>query len=172
MGFLTSYGLSSTVLTQHRPRSPRASRFLTSHHLPQRNSSPSHPPSTPRSLTIQLNPLLLLQLLFGNSGGGFLHTTKRTTFQLYLVHSMRLLWSLAAVAVTASAVAAFAPCQNQGAVVARASSALHQVVAAADVKAKNEATLEMLKAKDAGSHAISKDVSLVASFHLKLVHIT
>ncbi len=87
---------------------------------------------------------------------------------------MRLLWSLAAVAVTASAVAAFAPCQNQnqGAVVARASSALHQVVAAADVKAKNEATLEMLKAKDAGSHAISKDVSLVASFHVKLVHIT
>jgi hypothetical protein len=73
---------------------------------------------------------------------------------------MRLLWSIAAVAVTASSIAAFAPVQNKAPVVARASSALHQVVASADVKAKNEATLEKLKAKDAGSHAVSKDVSL------------
>lgn len=65
------------------------------------------------------------------------------------------------VAVTATSIAAFAPVQNQGPVVARASSALRQVVASADVKAKNEAALDKLKAKDAGSHAISKDVSLV-----------
>lgn len=77
---------------------------------------------------------------------------------------MRLSWSLAAVAVTASSIAAFAPGQNQASVVARASSALHQVVASADVKAKNEATLEKLKAKDAGAHAITKDVSFVGSF--------
>ena len=77
---------------------------------------------------------------------------------------MRLSWSLAAVAVSASSIAAFAPGQNRAPVVARASSALQQVVASADVKAKNEATLEKLKAKDAGSHAITKDVSFVGCF--------
>ncbi len=74
---------------------------------------------------------------------------------------MRLSWSLAAVAFTASSIAAFAPVQNR-VVVARAGSALHQVVASADVKAKHEAALEKLKIKDAGSNAISKDVSLLA----------
>jgi len=67
---------------------------------------------------------------------------------------MRLSWSLAAIAVTVSSVSAFAPVQNQ-AVVTR--TALNQAVASADVKAKQEATLEQMKAKDAGASAISKD---------------
>ncbi|KAL7528253.1 hypothetical protein ACHAXR_004819 [Thalassiosira sp. AJA248-18] len=70
---------------------------------------------------------------------------------------MRLLWSLsAAVAITATSVAAFAPVQNNG-VVARCGSALNQAVASADVKAKQDAAAEKLKAKDAGSSAISGD---------------
>ena len=72
---------------------------------------------------------------------------------------MRLSWSLAAIAVTVSSVSAFAPVQNQ-AVVTR--TALNQAVASADVKAKQEATLEQMKAKDAGASAISKDVSVDA----------
>jgi RluA family pseudouridine synthase len=68
---------------------------------------------------------------------------------------MRLLWSLSALAVTASTVSAFAPVQNQ-AVVARSCSALN-AVATADVKAKQDATLEKLKAKDAAAAAISGD---------------
>jgi RluA family pseudouridine synthase len=66
---------------------------------------------------------------------------------------MRLSWSLAAIAVTATSVAAFAPVQNS---VVRC-AALNQAVATADVKAKQDASLEKLKAKDAGSSAISGD---------------
>jgi len=69
---------------------------------------------------------------------------------------MRLLWSLSAIAVTASSVAAFAPVAQTSAI-ARGSSALNQAVAAADVKAKQDAALEKLRAKDASSSAISKD---------------
>lgn len=68
---------------------------------------------------------------------------------------MRLLWSLSALAVTVSSVAAFAPVQNQ-AVVTRASS-LNQAVASADVKAKQDASLEKMKSNDAAASAISKD---------------
>ena len=70
---------------------------------------------------------------------------------------MRLSWSLSALALTASTVSAFAPVQNQ-AVVARSCSALN-AVATADVKAKQDATMEKMKAKDATSAAISADVS-------------
>jgi len=66
---------------------------------------------------------------------------------------MRLLWSLSAIAITASSVSAFAPVQNCAGI-ARA-TALNQAVATADVKAKQDATLEKLKAKDAGASAIS-----------------
>lgn len=71
---------------------------------------------------------------------------------------MRLLWSLSAIAITASSVSAFAPVQNCAGI-ARA-TALNQAVATADVKAKQDATLEKLKAKDAGASAISAAVSL------------
>ena len=70
---------------------------------------------------------------------------------------MRLSWSLSALALTASTVSAFAPVQNQ-AVVARSCSALN-AVATADVKAKQDATMEKMKAKDSTSAAISADVS-------------
>lgn len=70
---------------------------------------------------------------------------------------MRLSWSLSVLALTASSVAAFAPVVHNKAVVARASSVLSMAAAAADVKAKQDATLEKLKAKDAGATAISKD---------------
>lgn len=66
---------------------------------------------------------------------------------------MRLFWSFAAVATAASSASAFAPVQNFG--VARCDMALNQAVAAAEVKAKQDATLEKMKAKDAGSSAIS-----------------
>jgi len=68
---------------------------------------------------------------------------------------MRLSWSLSALAITAASVSAFAPVQNQ--VVTRASLVLNQAVASADVKAKQDATLESMKAKDAGASAIAKD---------------
>eukprot|EP01083_Nonionella_stella_P029978 82336_1 len=69
---------------------------------------------------------------------------------------MRLLWSPSAIAFGASAVSAFAPvAQNQA--VTRASSALNQAVASADVKAAQDASLEKMKAKDAGATAISAD---------------
>ena len=74
---------------------------------------------------------------------------------------MRLLWSLAAIAAvtsSTSSVSAFSVQQNSA--ISRGSTALNQVaVATADVKAKQDATLEKLKSKDAGSNAISKDVS-------------
>jgi hypothetical protein len=79
---------------------------------------------------------------------------------------MRLYWNLNALAValaaSTAAVTAFAPSPD-AAIAHRASSALRQVVAAAgpDVKARQEITLEKLKAKDAASHAITKDVSVV-----------
>lgn len=66
---------------------------------------------------------------------------------------MRLLWSLSAIAVTATSVAAFAPVQNG---VVRG-TALNQAAATADVKAKQDASLEKLKAKDASSSAIAGD---------------
>ena len=93
---------------------------------------------------------------------------------------MRLYWSLSAplLALSASSgvVVAFAPAppardHHAAAVVNspphRANSALRQVVAAAgpDVKARQDISLEKLKAKDAASHAITKDVS-VAMFRL------
>jgi len=68
---------------------------------------------------------------------------------------MRLLWSISALALTAASVGAFAPVQNQA--IATRASALNQAVAAADVKSKQDATLEKMKAKDAGASAISKD---------------
>lgn len=68
---------------------------------------------------------------------------------------MRLSWSLSALAITAASVSAFAPVHNQ--VVTRASLVLNQAVASADVKAKQDATLESMKAKDAGASAIAKD---------------
>mmetsp|Transcript_20440 Transcript_20440/g.36738 ORF Transcript_20440/g.36738 Transcript_20440/m.36738 type:complete len:331 (+) Transcript_20440:101-1093(+) len=68
---------------------------------------------------------------------------------------MRLSWSLSALAITAASVSAFAPVQNQ--VVTRANLVLNQAVASADVKAKQDATLESMKAKDAGASAIAKD---------------
>lgn len=68
---------------------------------------------------------------------------------------MRLLWSLSALAVTVASVSAFAPAQSSGAVATR--TALNQAVAAADVKAKQDAGLESMKAKDASSSAISGD---------------
>ena len=76
---------------------------------------------------------------------------------IYNIEIMRLSWSLSALALTASAVSAFAPVQNQ-AVVARSCSALN-AVATADVKAKQDATMEKMKAKDSTSAAISADVS-------------
>lgn len=68
---------------------------------------------------------------------------------------MRLPWSLAAIAVSVSSVSAFAPARRG--VIARSCSALKQAVAAAEIKSKQDATLEKLKAKDAGSSAISGD---------------
>lgn len=85
---------------------------------------------------------------------------------------MRLYWSLSALlALSASSgrvVVAFAPsppARDHHAAAAvvnsppRANSALRQVVAAAgpDVKARQDISLEKLKAKDAASHAITKD---------------
>ena len=70
---------------------------------------------------------------------------------------MRLLWSLSALIVASSSVAAFAPASSNA--VASRSTALCSAVAAADVKAKQDATFEKLAAKDQGASAISKDVS-------------
>lgn len=68
---------------------------------------------------------------------------------------MRLLWSLSALIVASSSVAAFAPASSNA--VASRSTALCSAVAAADVKAKQDATFEKLAAKDQGASAISKD---------------
>ncbi len=74
---------------------------------------------------------------------------------------MRLLWSLSAIAISATSISAFAPSiQNGSSVATRSNTALNQAVATADVKAKQDATLDKLKAKDAGASAISKDVSI------------
>eukprot|EP01082_Thalassiosira_pseudonana_P000107 g191.t1 g191 contig1:467831-469129(-) len=67
---------------------------------------------------------------------------------------MRLLWSLSVLFVTSSSVAAFAPSNHAAAL---RSSALNSAVAAADVMAKQEATLEKLRAKDQSSGAVAKD---------------
>jgi len=68
---------------------------------------------------------------------------------------MRLLWSLSALAVSAVSVSAFAPAQNHAGVTRV--TALNQAVAAADVKAKQDAGLEKMSAKDSSSAAISGD---------------
>ena len=70
---------------------------------------------------------------------------------------MRLLWSAAVFAAAASSASAFAPATN-GAAVARSGVAM-SAVATADVKAAQDASVEKLKAKDASSAALSKDVS-------------
>ncbi|KAL7446662.1 hypothetical protein ACHAXM_011315 [Skeletonema potamos] len=68
---------------------------------------------------------------------------------------MRLLWSAAVIAAAASSASAFAPVNN-GAALARSGVAM-SAVATADVKAKQDASIEKLKAKDASSAALSKD---------------
>eukprot|EP00986_Skeletonema_menzelii_P001752 scaffold484_cov148-Skeletonema_menzelii.AAC.6 len=73
---------------------------------------------------------------------------------------MRLLWSAAVFAAAASSASAFAPATN-GAAVARSGVAM-SAVATADVKAKQDASIEKLKAKDASSAALSKDAVAVA----------
>lgn len=72
---------------------------------------------------------------------------------------MRLFWSLSAIAV-ASSVSAFAPANT---VSRQTSSVVYSTVAVAtsDVKAKQDATLTKLAARDQQSSAISKDVSFV-----------
>ena len=70
---------------------------------------------------------------------------------------MRLIWSAAVIAAAASSASAFAPVNN-GAALARSGVAM-SAVATADVKAKQDASIEKLQAKDASSSALSKDVS-------------
>ena len=70
---------------------------------------------------------------------------------------MRLLWSAAVIAAAVSSASAFAPVSN-GAALTRSGVAM-SAVATADVKAKQDASIEKLKAKDASSAALSKDVS-------------
>ena len=72
---------------------------------------------------------------------------------------MRLLWSAAVFAAAASSASAFAPATN-GAAVARSGVAM-SAVATADVKAAQDASVEKLKAKDASSAALTKDVSYI-----------
>jgi len=75
--------------------------------------------------------------------------------------TMRLLWSLSAIALGASTVAAFAPVvQNQA--VSRANVVMNQAVASAEVKAKQDATLEALKAKDATSSAVDVSYQIIS----------
>ena len=76
---------------------------------------------------------------------------------------MRLLWSAAVLAAASSSVSAFAPVNN-GAAVMRSGVAM-SAVATADVKAKQDASIEKLKAKDASSSALSGDVSILTSDH-------
>mmetsp|Transcript_30167 Transcript_30167/g.51570 ORF Transcript_30167/g.51570 Transcript_30167/m.51570 type:complete len:331 (-) Transcript_30167:824-1816(-) len=68
---------------------------------------------------------------------------------------MRLLWSAAVIAAAVSSASAFAPVSN-GAALTRSGVAM-SAVATADVKAKQDASIEKLKAKDASSAALSKD---------------
>jgi len=69
---------------------------------------------------------------------------------------MRILWSLSAIAVASSSVSAFAPSNT----VSRQTAVYSTVaVAGADVKAKQEATLTKMAARDQQSSSISKDVS-------------
>ena len=72
---------------------------------------------------------------------------------------MRLLWSFSAIVVASSSVSAFAPSSLNYA--SRQTSVYSAVAppAASDVKAKQEATLTKLAARDQSSSAISKDVS-------------
>lgn len=74
---------------------------------------------------------------------------------------MRLLWSAAVIAAAASSASAFSPVNN-GAALTRSGVAM-RAVATADVKAKLDASNEKLKAKDASSAALSKDVSYLLS---------
>ena len=72
---------------------------------------------------------------------------------------MRLLWSLSVIAVAFSPVAAFAPSNVNS--VSRQTAVYRTVaVAASDVKAKQDATLTKLAARDQSASSISKDVSL------------
>lgn len=73
---------------------------------------------------------------------------------------MRLLWSAVVIAAASSSVSAFAPVTN-GAAVSRSAVAVSAVATADDVKAKQDASIEKLKAKDASSAALSKDVSFL-----------
>ena len=75
-----------------------------------------------------------------------------------LKYTMRLFWSLSAILVASSSVEAFAP-SNNAAVLSR-SILLRSTVVSSDVKAKQDATLEKLRAKDRSSSTISKDVSV------------
>jgi len=71
---------------------------------------------------------------------------------------MRILWSLSAIAVASSSVSAFTP-SNINSVSRSSETAVFSAVAvaASDVKAKHEATLSKLRAKDQQSSEISKD---------------
>jgi hypothetical protein len=74
---------------------------------------------------------------------------------------MRLLWSAVVIAAASTSVSAFAPANN-GAALMRSGVAM-SAVATADVKAKQDASVEKLKAKDASSAALSGDVSFLLS---------
>lgn len=80
---------------------------------------------------------------------------------------MRLLWSLSAIVVASSSVSAFAPVSNT---VSRQTAVYSTVaVAASDVKAKQEATLTKLAARDQQSSAISANVSSAVGVQVVLV---
>lgn len=81
-------------------------------------------------------------------------------FNLYNL-KMRLLWSAVVIAAASTSVSAFAPANN-GAALMRSGVAM-SAVATADVKAKQDASVEKLKAKDASSAALSGDVSFLLS---------
>lgn len=74
---------------------------------------------------------------------------------------MRLLWSAVVIAAASTSVSAFAPANN-GAALMRSGVAM-SAVATADVKAKQDASVEKLNAKDASSAALSGDVSFLLS---------
>ena len=78
---------------------------------------------------------------------------------------MRLLWSAVVIAAASTSVSAFAPANNGGALMR--SGVAMSAVATADVKAKQDASVEKLKAKDASSAALSGDVSFLLSRYRK-----
>lgn len=133
-------------------------------------SSPFSSPSFPTSLCVSdklvtiaivnYNPIVSHSVLLVAVFESYDDARSLRCYLSYNIRIMRFSWSLVAIAVSVRSVSAFAPAQSG--VVAR-SSALNQVVAAGEVKAKQDATLEKLKAKDAGSSAISGDVSLYGS---------